>query len=98
QQVDDHAARRWYAEAARINGWSRSVLQAQITKRAHARQGKAATNFARALGKPHAALAEQALKDPYNFDFLTVGRKASERVVERELLLHIRDFLLELGA
>lgn len=98
QQVDDHAAQRWYAEAARTNGWSRSVLQAQITKRAHARQGKAATNFTRALGKPHAALAEQALKDPYNFDFLTVGRKASERVVERELLLHIRDFLLELGA
>jgi len=84
QQVDDHAARRWYAEAARMNGWSRSVLQEQITKRVHARQGKAATNFARALGMPHAAQAQQALKDPYNFDFLTVGRDASERVVERE--------------
>jgi len=37
------------------------------------------------------------LKDPYNFDFLTLGQDAHERDIERGLLNHIRAFLLELG-
>jgi predicted nuclease of restriction endonuclease-like (RecB) superfamily len=40
-------------------------------------------------------MAEQILKDPYNFDFLTVT--AQEREIERGLLTHLRDLLLELG-
>jgi hypothetical protein len=38
------------------------------------------------------------LKDPYNFDFLTLTDDAQERELERGLLEHIRKFLLELGA
>jgi hypothetical protein len=34
---------------------------------------------------------------PYNFDFLTLGPAAKERDLERSLLAHVRDFLLELG-
>lgn len=37
------------------------------------------------------------LKDPYNFDFLTLGDDAQERHLEAGLLTHIREFLLELG-
>ena len=36
-------------------------------------------------------------KDPYNFDFLTLGDEAHERDLERGLLAHLRQFLLELG-
>ena len=74
------------------------MLRAQIAKKAHPRQGKATTNFARALPPPQSELAQQALKDPYTFDFLTVGHQAHERVTERDLLAHVREFLLELGA
>ena len=42
-------------------------------------------------------MAEQILKDPYNFDFLTVAGVAKEREIERGLLTHLRDLLLELG-
>lgn len=42
-------------------------------------------------------LAQQILKDPYNFDFLTLGDDAHERHLEAGLLQHIREFLLELG-
>lgn len=98
QQLDRPDERLWYAEQALAHGWSRTVLRAQIAKKAHTRQGKATTNFARALQPPQSELAQQALKDPYTFDFLTVGRQAHERVTERELLAHIREFLLELGA
>jgi hypothetical protein len=40
---------------------------------------------------------QQTLKDPYVFDFLTLGPDAQERDLERGLLEHVRDFLLELG-
>jgi len=95
ERADD---RLWYAEQTRAQGWSRAVLQAQIAKKAHQRQGKAVNNFSRALPAPQSDLARQALKDPYTFDFLTIGREAHERVTERELLTHVREFLLELGA
>jgi predicted nuclease of restriction endonuclease-like (RecB) superfamily len=98
EQVATADGRLWYAEQARLHGWSRQALQAQIAKKVHARQGKATTNFARALPPPQSQLAQQALKDPYTFDFLTVGTEARERVTERDLLAHVREFLLELGA
>ena len=37
------------------------------------------------------------LKDPYNFDFLTLAEDAHEREVETGLVEHIQRFLLELG-
>ena len=98
QQLKIPEERLWYAQQTREHGWSRSVLQAQIAKSAYVRQGKATTNFARALPSPQSELAQQTLKDPKNFDFLTMGREAHERVTERDLLAHVREFLLELGA
>jgi predicted nuclease of restriction endonuclease-like (RecB) superfamily len=37
------------------------------------------------------------LKDPYNFDFLTLSQDALERELEQGLTGHIRRFFLELG-
>ncbi len=42
-------------------------------------------------------LAKQVLKDPYNFDFLTLSESAKERDLEQELIKNISQFLLELG-
>ena len=96
-RVKDHPTREWYLRAAVEYGWSRNILVHQITSRLHEREGKALTNFQRALPPSDSDLAEQILKDPYNFDFLTVAAAAREREVERGLLLHLRDLLLELG-
>ncbi len=38
------------------------------------------------------------LKDPYVFDFLSIGEEAHERDLERELVKQITNFLLELGS
>ena len=43
-------------------------------------------------------LAQQLVKDPYNFDFLTLGKEAQERDLEQGLLEHLRQFLLEMGS
>jgi predicted nuclease of restriction endonuclease-like (RecB) superfamily len=95
--VKDSAARLWYAEATLEHGWSRPVLGAQIDTQAHARHGKALTNFARTLPPETSDLAQQALKDPYQFDFLTLRQAARERDVERGLIARVKDLLLELG-
>ena len=42
-------------------------------------------------------LAQQVLKDPYQFDFLTLRQAAHERDVERALVARVKDLLLELG-
>ena len=55
------------------------------------------TNFKATLPALQSELAQQVLKDPYNFDFLTLSEDARERELESGLLEHLRQFLLELG-
>jgi predicted nuclease of restriction endonuclease-like (RecB) superfamily len=47
------------------------------------RQGKAVTNFKAALPDRQSDLAQQLIKDPYNFDFLTLAPAARERNLEQ---------------
>ena len=68
-----------------------------VTGRLHERQGKALTNFAAVLPPADSDMAAQILRDPYNFDFLTLSHPVQERELERGLLIHLRDLLLELG-
>jgi predicted nuclease of restriction endonuclease-like (RecB) superfamily len=89
--------RIWYIEQAIHNGWSRNVLVLQIESGLYRRQGKAITNFHMTLPQPQSDLAQQLIKDPYNFDFLTLTTEAHERDLERGLLAHLRQFLIELG-
>ena len=96
-KVKDAGERLWYAQAAIEHGWSRNILVMQIESDLYRRQGKATTNFQTTLPKPHSDLAQQLLKDPYNFDFLTLSKDAHEREVETGLVGHIQKFLLELG-
>jgi predicted nuclease of restriction endonuclease-like (RecB) superfamily len=91
------AERRWYIQQAIAHGWSRNVLVMHIEAGLYRRQGKAVTNFRQTLPTPQSDLAQEILKDPYNFDFLTLSTQARERDLERGLLEHIRQFLLELG-
>ena len=95
--VKAYDERLWYIQQTLENGWSRAVLEYQIESKLYQRQGKAITNFDQSLPKPQSDLAQQILKSPYNFDFLSLGQQAQERDLERALINHMRDFLLELG-
>ncbi|VAW46514.1 FIG074102: hypothetical protein [hydrothermal vent metagenome] len=87
-----------YAQKALEKGWSRNVLVMQIETRLLERQGMAVTNFEQRLPKFQSDLARESLKDPYRFDFLGLGDEAQEREIERALVQHVTEFLLELGA
>lgn len=100
QMVKDDSMREWYAQQTIKNGWSRSVLEMQIESELYERQAKSSkkiNNFHTQLPALQSDLANEILKDPYNFDFLTIQGKAHERAIEDALVTHIRDFLIELG-
>ena len=96
-RIKDRPTREWYLRAALEHGWSQNVLVHMISGQLHEREGKALTNFKRNLPPPDSDMAQQILRDPYNFDFLTLTDPFAERDLERGLLLHLRDLLLELG-
>lgn len=97
-KLNDPATRLWYARKALEHGWSRAILTVQIESRLHARSGKAITNFEHTLPPAQSDMAREVLKDPYTFDFLSLGAEAQERDLERGLVQHVQQLLLEMGA
>ncbi len=88
----------FYVQKTIENGWSRSVLSHHIETGLYSREGKAVTNFELRLPSPQSDLAQQLLKDPYNFDFLMLRKEHDEKELEDALVAHMTRFLLELGA
>lgn len=87
----------FYIQQTIENSWSRAVLEYQIETNLHTRQGNAITNFKTTLPANDSDLAIQLLKDPYNFEFLTLEKQAKEKDLENELVKNITQLLLELG-
>lgn len=88
----------FYVQRTLQHSWSRSLLVHQIENGLFQREGNAITNFSETLPMPQSNLAQQTLKDPYIFDFMTLSKDYSERELENGLIEHITNFLLELGA
>ena len=97
EKIGTPEQRLWYAHKTIEHGWSRNILVMQIESGLHLRQGQALTNFEATLPAPNSDLANTLLKDPYIFGFLGLEDEAQEREVEKALVQHMRDFLLELG-
>lgn len=79
-------------------GWSRNVLMHYISIDLYRTEGKSISNFKNTLPSFESDLAQQTLKDPYNFDFLTMRDGYRERELEDALTDNITKFLLELGS
>ncbi|MEL6882359.1 MAG: PDDEXK nuclease domain-containing protein [Cyanobacteria bacterium J06650_10] len=96
-KLNSQGQRVWYAQQVIEQGWSRSILEMQIDSNLIGRLGEAETNFKKTLPPRDSDLSNSILKDPYNFGFLTLEKASQERDLERALVSHIREFLLELG-
>ncbi len=97
EKLDKMEDRLWYAKKAVECGWSRNTLASWIDSKLHKREGKAITNFTATLPSSQSDMAQQILKDPYLFDFLTLREDYEEKDLEDGLIGHIQKFLLELG-
>ena len=73
-KVKNPVSRDFYIRSTISHGWSRNVLVHQIESGIYERQGRALVNFDRTLPAPQSELARQILKDPCNFDFLTLDK------------------------
>lgn len=98
-KTKDPQERIWYIQKSIENGWSLNVLIHQIATNLYSRQALAdkTTNFGRLLPPPQSDLAEETLKDPYVFDFVTLTERIKEVELERALVSKITRLMLELG-
>ncbi|MEM9505124.1 MAG: PDDEXK nuclease domain-containing protein [Cyanobacteria bacterium P01_E01_bin.43] len=98
EAVKDPEERLWYARQAIAHGWSRNVLLTHVDSQLYGQQRDAVVdNFEHTLPTTQSDLAHDLIKDAYTFDFLTISPDLQERDVQKALVDHIRDFLLELG-
>lgn len=93
QSTREDVTRRWYAEQALSQGWSRNVLKLQIESMAHARQGRATNNFDARLPAPQSDLARQAGQG-----FAFVGRQYPLTVGDNDFYIDLLFYHLKLRA
>lgn len=94
KQVDEAL---FYVKKTIQNGWSRAMLVHFMELDLFKTEGKAITNFELTLPKPQSDLAQQVLKDPYTFEFLSLSQDYKEKDLEKALTTRIIHFLLEMG-
>jgi predicted nuclease of restriction endonuclease-like (RecB) superfamily len=97
---DNIDKKKWYAAKSFENGWSYRELKENIQSDLYARQGDKAlktTNFHNKLPSPTSHLAQEMIKEPYKFHFLTVGDDVREKEIQKGLIEHVKQFLMELG-
>lgn len=96
-KVKVQEARVFYIQKTVENGWSRNILLQQIESKLIDRIGKAINNFSSTLPDEYSDLAQQTIKNPYIFDFLSFNEEMKEKELEKALIQHLKKFMLELG-
>jgi predicted nuclease of restriction endonuclease-like (RecB) superfamily len=96
-KIKDKKISQFYITETLENNWGRDALALQIKSNLHLRKGNAISNFKNTLPEGFSDLAQQTLKDPYVFDFLSMTENYKERDLENQLIQHISKFILELG-
>lgn len=98
RKLDTEDDRLWYAERTASEGWSRAVLEHQISTRLRERQGLGASNFPQTITGADSDLAKELLTDPLDLSFVPGESVSSERDLEQALLDEIEKFMMALGA
>jgi predicted nuclease of restriction endonuclease-like (RecB) superfamily len=87
----------FYIQKTVENGWSRAVLLNMIDTKLFESYGKAINNFDNTLPAVQSDLAKEIVKDPYNFDFLSIRENYKELELQNALEQNIYKYLVELG-
>lgn len=97
EKIKDKNIRKIYAKATIENGWSRNVLDFQISSNYHKRVGNSINNFKESSIKEDSDLVNNVLKDPYIFDFISLNENYKEQELENKMIEKIKNVILELG-
>lgn len=93
----DDLQREFYIRMTKKYGWTKNVLIHQIEANSYALYNTNQTNFEQTLPEKYRNQAIFAVKDEFQFDFLDLADKHSERELEIALMNNIRNFLIEMG-
>ena len=88
----------FYVRKTIEESWSRSVLIDNIKANLYQSSGSALTNFAEKLPTIQGKLAQEIVKDTYDFGFVSLPAGYDEKELEDALEQNITRFLLELGS
>lgn len=97
EKCKDDLEREFYIRMTRKYGWTKDVLINQIEGNSYTLYLTNQTNFEQNLPEKYRNQAILAVKDSYNFDFLALADKHSEKELETALINNIRQFLIEMG-
>ena len=87
----------FYLQGTIEEGWSRNALIDCIKADLYHNTGTANTNFAEKLPGIQGKIAQEIVKDTYDFSFISLPRGYDETALEEALEQNITRFLLELG-
>ena len=95
EKLKDKNIREIYAKATIENGWSRNILDFQISSNYHKRIGNSVNNFKNSISKENSDLINNTLKDPYIFDFISLNNNYKEQELENKMLEKIKNESME---
>lgn len=97
-RVEDETARRWYLEAASEQMWNVRTLNRNISTQYYERHYAQPTLVSEGAADKTPA-NEEILKSPVVAEFLGLKQDESvnERDLERSIIAHLQDFLMEMG-
>ena len=87
----------FYIQKTIEKGWSRSALDDNIRANLYHVSGGALTNFSDRLSTEEGKLAQELLKEDYDFGFISLPEGYDEKDLEDAIEQRITRFLLELG-
>jgi predicted nuclease of restriction endonuclease-like (RecB) superfamily len=98
-KVKDPAARQYYLEMTKNQGWTRSTLVLQINSQAYERHQLSPKqhNFTETLPQQLATQANDTMKDVYMLDTLGLSAPVLESEIESRMVAKIKNVMLELG-
>ncbi len=97
QQCKDNLEREFYIKMVIKFGWTYRVLEHQIENQSYEKFLLNQTNFDNTIVEKYKEQAVLAVKDEYNFDFLSLSEKYDEKELELGLINRIREFLAQMG-
>ncbi len=89
--------RFFYIDSAATQFWSVSVMEHQIDADLFRKQGKLPNNFDGTLSESLKPSALKVFKDEYLLDFIAGDELDDERHIEQQVVLNIRNFILQMG-
>lgn len=90
-------ARIFYIQSAAANFWSLTVLEHHLENNLFGKEGKLPNNFDKTVTTALKPSALKVFKDEYLLDFIADDELDDERHIEQQVVLNIRNFILQMG-